>query len=63
MKDKFVPCMRCESVGRKPKRGIYDYAYGPYRGKLCKQCDEEVNEEEQFYTTVDFEIEENKRAS
>ena len=61
--NKFEPCMRCESVGRKPKRGIYSYAYGPYRGKICKECDTEVKEENEIYLMSDFEIEENKEAS
>ena len=56
-----MECPRCESVGRKPQKGIHSVV-GPngIRGKLCDQCFEEVSAEDVIYFFNLVNLNENK---
>lgn len=42
-------CLRCETVGRTPNIGTIPVVYGPYKGKICTTCKEELEEEDALY--------------
>lgn len=50
-----MECLRCESVGRKPQRGVH-LVVGPngIRGKLCDQCFEEVSAEDVIFNLANL---------
>jgi len=62
--NKFELCCRCESVGRKPKRGVHKIV-GPIgiRSLICNKCQKELIETDNLYYAADYEIEDYEKAS